>query len=97
MSRWAPSRHRMLAIGGAFSLLATMAVAATPAAAVNTDQGTQVVSANPADFTPQVMNGSVNAITQIGNKIIAAGTFTTICDHFCGANHGNMNMTIVVE
>ena len=26
-----------------------------------------------------------------------AGTFTTICDHFCGANHGNMNMTIIVE
>ena len=26
-----------------------------------------------------------------------AGTFTTICDHFCGVNHGNMNMTIVVE
>jgi cytochrome c oxidase subunit 2 len=26
-----------------------------------------------------------------------AGAFTTICDHFCGANHGNMNMTIVVE
>jgi cytochrome c oxidase subunit 2 len=26
-----------------------------------------------------------------------AGTFTTICDHFCGANHGNMAMTIVVE
>lgn len=25
------------------------------------------------------------------------GTFTTICDHFCGANHGNMMMTIVVE
>jgi cytochrome c oxidase subunit 2 len=26
-----------------------------------------------------------------------AGTFMIICDHFCGANHGNMNMTIVVE
>jgi heme/copper-type cytochrome/quinol oxidase subunit 2 len=26
-----------------------------------------------------------------------AGTFTTICDHFCGANHGNMKMTIIVE
>jgi len=26
-----------------------------------------------------------------------AGTFTTICDHFCGTNHGNMIMTIVVE
>jgi len=26
-----------------------------------------------------------------------AGIYTVICDHFCGANHGNMNMTIVVE
>jgi len=26
-----------------------------------------------------------------------AGTFMPICDHFCGANHGNMNMTVVVE
>ncbi len=25
------------------------------------------------------------------------GSFITICDHFCGANHGNMVMTIVVE
>jgi cytochrome c oxidase subunit 2 len=24
------------------------------------------------------------------------GTFTTICDHFCGVNHGAMKMTIVV-
>ncbi len=27
----------------------------------------------------------------------AAGTYLTICDHFCGAGHGNMKMTIVVE
>ncbi|HEX8817247.1 MAG TPA: cupredoxin domain-containing protein [Terriglobales bacterium] len=26
-----------------------------------------------------------------------AGTYTIICDHFCGTNHGNMNMTVVVE
>lgn len=26
-----------------------------------------------------------------------AGTFTLICDHFCGSNHGNMKMTVVVE
>ena len=26
-----------------------------------------------------------------------AGTYTTICDHFCGVNHGSMKMTIVVE
>ena len=26
----------------------------------------------------------------------AVGNFTTICAHFCGANHGNINMTIAV-
>ena len=26
-----------------------------------------------------------------------AGTFTLICDHFCGSGHGNMKMSIVVE
>lgn len=26
-----------------------------------------------------------------------AGTYTVICDHFCGAGHGNMKMKIVVE
>jgi len=26
-----------------------------------------------------------------------AGTFKTICDQFCGAGHGNMAMTFVVE
>jgi cytochrome c oxidase subunit II len=25
------------------------------------------------------------------------GRYTTICDRFCGAGHGNMKMTIVVE
>ena len=27
----------------------------------------------------------------------AAGKYTVICDHFCGAGHGNMGMTVVVE
>ena len=27
----------------------------------------------------------------------AAGTFTAICHHFCGAGHGNMKLTVVVE
>jgi cytochrome c oxidase subunit 2 len=26
-----------------------------------------------------------------------AGRFLTICDHFCGSGHGNMNMAFVVE
>ena len=26
-----------------------------------------------------------------------AGTFAAICHHFCGAGHGNMKLTVVVE
>jgi len=26
-----------------------------------------------------------------------AGKFTAICDHFCGAGHGNMKMTFIVQ
>jgi len=36
-------------------------------------------------------------VTEIVLTPQAAGTYTTICDHFCGVNHGNMKMTIVVE
>jgi hypothetical protein len=57
---------------------ATLGMAALPATAFNADHGNRVVSADPANFTPHVMNGSVNAITQIGNKIVAAGTFTSV-------------------
>ena len=35
--------------------------------------------------------------TEISLTPQTAGKFTTICDHFCGAGHGNMNMTIIVE
>jgi hypothetical protein len=58
--------------------LTLLAVGAAPAGAVNANHGDRVVAANPADFTPHVMDGSVNAITQIGNKVIAAGTFTKV-------------------
>jgi cytochrome c oxidase subunit 2 len=34
--------------------------------------------------------------TEIALTPDIAGNFTTICDHFCGANHGSMNMTITV-
>src|SRR3954469_3453383 len=75
--------HHLTRRGGArvavmFVASAALAVGTAPALAVNADHGNQVVSANPADFTPQVMNGSVIAITQVGNKVIAAGPFTQV-------------------
>jgi len=53
------------------------AIPASPAAAVNTAQPI-VVSANPANWTPHVLDGIVNAIVPVGNQIVAAGTFTQV-------------------
>lgn len=48
----------------------------------------------PLKLDEQIPAGQTTEVTVTPQ---VAGTFTTICDHFCGANHGNMNMTIVVE
>jgi hypothetical protein len=37
-----------------------------------------VVSVDPADWTPNVTDGHVNAMVQIGNRVIAAGSFTSV-------------------
>ena len=41
-----------------------------------------------------VKPGKVTAITVTPQT---AGTFTVICDHYCGLGHGNMKMKVVVE
>jgi cytochrome c oxidase subunit II len=41
-----------------------------------------------------VKPGKVTAITVTPQT---AGTFTAICDHYCGLGHGNMKMKVVVE
>jgi cytochrome c oxidase subunit 2 len=35
--------------------------------------------------------------TEVTFTPATAGRFTAICDHFCGAGHGNMHMVFVVE
>jgi cytochrome c oxidase subunit II len=35
--------------------------------------------------------------TAITIKPEKAGTYTTICDHYCGLGHNSMKMTIVVQ
>ena len=36
-------------------------------------------------------------VTAITIRPERVGTFTTICDHYCGLGHGGMKMTIVVQ
>ena len=70
--------RRTVTILATASSLAVLGFGTAPAGAVNADHGSKVVSANPDNATPHVMDGSVDAITQIGNRIIAAGTFTKV-------------------
>ena len=78
MSGWILKNRWLAAGSAALTVLAVTSVGTPQASAVNVDQGQRLVSTNPANFTPHVMDGSVNAITQVGNTIYAGGTFTTV-------------------
>ncbi len=48
-----------------------------PSAAVSTPQD-RLVSENPVDWTPQVLDGTVQALAQVGSKMIVGGSFTSV-------------------
>lgn len=66
----------LLALCGALTLAATLAYAA-PADAVNVAH-TSIVNQAPANFTPNILNGRVNALLVMGNTVFVGGTFTQV-------------------
>src|SRR3989337_4030964 len=64
------------------SLLAALALAvalgAMPSAEALYSAHSQVVSADPVDWTPHVVNGKVTTILPMGNRVYVGGTFTQV-------------------
>jgi hypothetical protein len=56
----------------------SMAVAAVPTAASASIGLGRVVSANPANFTPNVASGAVYKFVQVGGTMYAGGTFSSV-------------------
>ncbi len=68
-------RTRLAASAAAVvSLLGALSLGPPPATAGQFQP--QVVSANPADFTPHVLDGEVWSVAQVGSKMVLGGAYT---------------------
>ncbi|MFT4220201.1 MAG: PKD domain-containing protein [Microbacterium sp.] len=67
----------MFVVSSVIAVLAIPLGLAQPASAAEVAQS-QVVSDNPANYTPHVLDGDVNSIAQVGNLIVLGGSFTQV-------------------
>lgn len=72
----------------------TLKVGETVKLQLTTEDVTHGLFAKPLGIDEVIVPGQT---TEVVLTAKAPGHYTTICDHFCGAGHGGMKMTIVVE
>src|SRR3954447_7731813 len=84
MTRLLPLPKRRLSACAGLTIacvsVALVAVPSSPALAFDVAQ-TKVVTANPADWTPDVPSGSVRYFAQTGSTMVAVGDFTQVKNH----------------
>ncbi len=72
----------------------TLAKGETVKLQIKTEDVTHGLFVRPLGIDTEIVPGRVTELTVTPET---AGTYRAICDHFCGAGHGGMKMTIVVE
>jgi fibronectin type 3 domain-containing protein len=70
------ARGRRVGVALLLGMLAVLAVP-TPSPASDSPHSF-LANPDPADWTPQIQDGQVNAILQLGTKVVVGGTFTTV-------------------
>ena len=72
----------------------TLAKGETVKLQIKSEDVTHGLFVRPLGIDAEIAPGRVTELTLTPET---AGTYRAICDHFCGAGHGGMKMTIVVE
>ena len=72
----------------------TLAKGETVKLQLRSEDVTHGLFVRPLGIDTEIVPGRVTELTVTPET---AGTYRAICDHFCGAGHGGMKMTIVVE
>jgi hypothetical protein len=69
--------RRRVVLSSLVAAVVLVGLMAQPGGAVNVPQPV-VVSADPANWTPHVLDGKVDAIVVVGDKVVAVGLFTQV-------------------
>jgi cytochrome c oxidase subunit 2 len=73
--------------------LITLARGETVKLQIKSEDVTHGLFLRPLGIDTEIVPGRVTELTVTP---ATAGTYRAICDHFCGAGHGGMKMTIIV-